>query len=411
MKKNILIVSMLFFAAAHSTQAATRFFDVQSIDTMKLSRDVAREKIKDPSYDTDIDTQLRNIADVGATHVALGTPYDEEFIPFLKRWVKLARKNNLHIWFRGNFAGWEGWFDYGKISPAQHTAALQNFILKHPDLFEDGDIFTSCPECENGGNGDPRQTGDVNGFRNFIITENSIAQNAFKTLNKQITTGYYSMNGDVARLIMDKNTTKAIRGTMTIDHYVASQEKLAQDITDMARDSGGSIVLGEFGAPIPDIHGDLNENQQAKWIETALEKVLETGKVKVVNYWTNKDSSTGLWNDDNSPRKVVEVIKKYYKPFVLTGVVTDDQGKPQADVEVKTKFTDTKTDEKGWYEIPTLDTTSVTFLKSGFIGENISVTLTQNEQRNIVLKKISMPKSLQGLFDIIISFIKMYIRI
>ena len=97
-----------------------RFWEVQSIDTMKYSRDLSREKLKDPSFDTVIDRQVKAIAETGATHVAISTPYDEEFLPILKRWASAARNYNLKIWFRGNWSGWEKWFDYKSISREEH---------------------------------------------------------------------------------------------------------------------------------------------------------------------------------------------------------------------------------------------------------------------------------------------------
>jgi hypothetical protein len=180
-----------------------RFWVVQSIDTMKFSRDTAREKIKDPSYDKVIDQQIKDIANTGVTHVAIATPYDEEFIPFLKRWVASARKNKLKYGSR-NLASWEGWFEYEKIDRPTHTKMIKDFILNHPDLFEDGDIFVSCPECENGGPGDTRMINDAAGHKQFLISEYSVVKDAFKQINKNIIANYYSMNGDVARLIMDQ---------------------------------------------------------------------------------------------------------------------------------------------------------------------------------------------------------------
>src|SRR3989344_6298983 len=85
---------------------------ITSIDTMKYSRDVAREKLNSSSFDEVIDKQVSEISATGATHIAIGTPYDDEFLPFLKRWVVAARKYNLKVWFRGNLSGWEEWFGY-----------------------------------------------------------------------------------------------------------------------------------------------------------------------------------------------------------------------------------------------------------------------------------------------------------
>ena len=52
----------------------TPLWEVRSVDTVKYSRDVAREKENDPSYDEVINLQVKNIANLGATHVAIGTP-------------------------------------------------------------------------------------------------------------------------------------------------------------------------------------------------------------------------------------------------------------------------------------------------------------------------------------------------
>ena len=285
-----LTTLIAFLTLTLPVNARERFFQVQSIDTMKFSRDVAREKLKDLSYDQEIQTQVKNIANTGATHVAIATPYDEEFLPFLKRWVKAARDSELNVWFRGNFSGWEKWFDYPKISRDEHTAKTKEFILKNPDLFEDGDIFSSCPECENGGPGDPRMKGDAEGFKRFIIAEYQAAKDSFQSIGKQVSANYYSMNGDVARLIMDEETTKGLDGIVTIDHYVSTTEKLLQDIKDYAQRSGGKVVLGEFGAPIPDIHGKMSEDDQARWIDQAMIELVSLPDVAGVNYWTNRGS-------------------------------------------------------------------------------------------------------------------------
>jgi hypothetical protein len=121
------------------------------------------------------------------------------------------------------------------------------------------------------------------------------------------------MNGDAARAVMDRDTTKALGGIVVVDHYVATPEQLANDIRDYAYRSGGKVVLGEFGAPIPDIHGNMTEDQQALWIDNALRDISGIKELIGVNYWTNKGGSTQIWNDDDTPRTAVSVIKKYYK--------------------------------------------------------------------------------------------------
>src|SRR3989344_5208595 len=190
----LIIVSTGFFVVrlAHPQTQPQKinWWQVQSIDTMKYSRDIAGEKLKDTSFDRVIEDQVDKIARTGATHIAIATPYDEEFLHFLRRWVNAARKKNLLVWFRGNFSGCEGWFGYAKINPDEHLTKTKNFIENHADLFSDGDIFTSCPECENGGPGDPRQTRDVDGHRRFLIDEYNVAKSAFSKINKKVLPGF-----------------------------------------------------------------------------------------------------------------------------------------------------------------------------------------------------------------------------
>lgn len=211
----LAMVSLLFVFLIFLLSAKTLFepkkqslWEVQSIDTMKYSRDASGQALQDKSFAKTIDRQVKEIASSGANYIAIDTPYDKQFLPVLKMWVATSRKYNLKIWFRGNFSGWEGWFDYPKISQKDHLKMTQEFIEQNPDLFENGDIFTACPECENGGPGDPRQTGNVKGFRNFLIEEYDMTQNSFAKINKKVISNYDSMNMDVAKLIMDPATSK-----------------------------------------------------------------------------------------------------------------------------------------------------------------------------------------------------------
>ena len=333
MKKIIFILALLisgfiFFSLSSKpvkiTNKKTHFWQVASIDTMKYSRDVAREKLRDPSFDSVIERQIKDIAETYATHVAIATPYDDEFLPFLKRWVGAARKYKLKVWFRGNWSGWEKWFGYSSIDRKTHIEKTVKFISQNPDLFVDGDVFGACNECENGGPGDPRHNGDALGHREFLIEEYNATRNAFEKIGKKVASNYSSMNGDVASLIMDKETTKALGGIVVVDHYVASPDQLIIDIKALAKKSGGKIVLGEFGVPIPDIHGKMSDQEQSEWLENVLQKLFNMSEVIGMNYWTNVGSSTALWDSNGNPRSAVEVIRKYYKENFLR-LPTDTQ--------------------------------------------------------------------------------------
>lgn len=321
MKNKFLIVPLLiflslFFWSLFKVSPQEPLWGIRSIDTVKYSRDLSQEKLKDPNFVSIIDSQVEDIASINATHIAIGTPYDEEFLPILKLWVSSARSHNLKVWFRGNFSGWEGWFGYEPIDRKTHILKIEEFILKNPDLFEDGDIFSSCPECENGLEGDPRETKDTVGFREFLVEEYKVSSKSFGKLGVKVAANFNSMNFDVAKLIMDKDTTSSLGGVVVIDHYVIDPEQMSKDIDEMAVLSGGKVVIGEFGAPIPDIHGQMSDRQQAEWIKRALLKLAENRNVLGVNYWVNVGGSTQIWKENREALPAVEVIRQIYSKQV-----------------------------------------------------------------------------------------------
>lgn len=384
----MLWITTPMYAVTKPKELTSTFWSFQSVDTMKYSRDKAREMAGNPSYDTEIQAQVKAIKETGATHIAIGTPYDSEFIPYMKRWVSAARANGLKVWFRGNLSGWEEWFEYEPIDRDTHTEGIRKFILNNPDLFEDGDIFTSCPECENGGPGDPRFEGDVERYRAFLISEYNVAKQSFIEINKDVKANYYSMNGDVAKLVMDHETTKALDGIVTVDHYVKSVDQLIDDINEYQKLSGGKIILGEWGAPIPDIHGDMTEDQQAVWLEQALFRIVTETNIEGLNYWTHQGSSTALWNDNSTPRKAVTTLAKYYNPRRVSGEIKDTKGNIINNVQIITR-NDKLLVTHGIYAVPLIGAETITFKKEGYRDVVIQQDLNKSEhiKQTIIMVK------------------------
>ena len=326
----------------------------QSIDTMKVSRDRSRGLMENPNKEKIINQEVENVAKTGATHIGIATPYDEEFLPILRLWVQAARRNNLHVWYRGNFSGWEEWFGYAKIDRDTHIAKTREFILTNPDLFEDGDIFTSCPECENGEDVPYSPSPQLSSYKDFLLEEYNVTKESFRKIHKDIPANYYSMNYDIAMAMMDKETTAAFDGVVAIDHYVASPDELAADITKLAEHSGGKIVLGEFGAPIPDINGDMTELEQKQWLAQAMENLAQLPELEGVNYWATVEASTSLWNLDGSERLALSVLRDFYRSQVVKGRVLDPEGKPIASVVVTSGAYEISTDKEGYFHLPFL---------------------------------------------------------
>lgn len=399
----LLIVSLLIYLIIKPSPVVAsqaNWWNFRSIDTMKYSRDIAREKLNDIKFRDVIDQQVKDIVGTGASHVAIATPYDEEFYPFLKVWVDAARKHKVNVWFRGNFSGWEGWFEYPKITRSEHLKKTTEFIQKHPELFQDGDAFTACPECENGGPGDPRQNGDVNGHRQFLIDEYQATSALFRNQKKNVITNYNSMNGDVARLIMDKDTSKKLGGIVAIDHYVSTPSKLANDIVDIAEKSGAKIVLGEFGAPIPDINGKLTEEEQAVWINEAMQKLVLLPELEGLSYWVNIGGSTELWDDSGEPRQAVGVLTSFYKPKTYQLIVRGRLNRPISNARAQYLNRSFITDNNGLVNIPYFENENVIKLSATTYPDK-TVELHKDSSLTQIRMDNSKPQLLDWLIDLI----------
>ncbi|HZZ98686.1 MAG TPA: hypothetical protein VFG51_02010 [Candidatus Saccharimonadia bacterium] len=378
-------------AANGTIQTQPTWWDFQSIDTMKYSRDPSGQFLSDlPSLRTLAQTQISNIAKAGANYVAIATPYDDQFLPVLEVWVQTARANNLHVWFRGNWSGWEGWFGYPKITRQQHIDKTVTFIKDHADLFEDGDVFSACPECENGGPGDPRLNGDMQGHRKFLIDEHAAMAEALRGIDRNVQINFNSMNGDVAKLIMDQATTQALGGIVVIDHYVKSPEELSVDVTDIAKRSGGKVVLGEFGAPIPDIHGQMTEDQQASWIRDALRLLSANPDLYGVNYWTSVGGSTAIWNNDYSPKLAVQAVKRYFSPQLIKVAVSNSLGQHLNDAIIQTPAK-TFSGTRGTVTFASLDSQDIVKVSApGYIEQQfVTQNLAKNPTVSLLPVKIS----------------------
>lgn len=137
----ILTINILFASFAFEPETKIyypapelSFWQVRSIDTMKYSRDLSREKLYDQNFDKVIDEQTKNIAEAGATHIAIDTPYDEEFLPILRRWVKAARKYELKSGFAETGRG-------GKNGLIILQSAKKSILRKPKILFWRIEIF------------------------------------------------------------------------------------------------------------------------------------------------------------------------------------------------------------------------------------------------------------------------------
>ncbi len=325
-------------------------WEVCSIDTMKLSRDKARQELNHPEFDKTIVQQIKLIKDTGANYVSIGTPYDDEFLPYLKRWVKAAREQDLKVYFRGNWSEWEGWFEYPKnLSPEQHIAKTVKFIEENAELFQSGDIFDPCPECENAGFW-PQPAKDAM-YREFVIKQQQAAQAAFQKISVKVDVRQ-SIIGGRAKEVLDLESLKQLGHQVQIDHYVPDPKGMS-DYIDYFDSSQTKTLVSEFGAPIPDMNGAMNESQQAQFVRSILESLYsKKDSVVGINYWVLSHGTTAIVETDGTPREVYSVLKEYFTPQIVSGRIADELDKPLSGVKVKTSDgNQVLTDENGFYSL------------------------------------------------------------
>jgi hypothetical protein len=371
---------------AYAQNTNGNYWDYRCIDTMKYSRDRAREYVNKPDVKQFISNEIALIQNAGANCVSIDTPYDEEFVKYLGMWTDEAHSRGLIVWFRGNMSGWEGWFNYPKLKTTQqHDEGINHLILKHPTLFKAGDVFTPAPEPENGILGDPRNSPEnKEAFVKFLPESYNNCVESFEEIKVDVTCGFFSFNGDVARQIMTKDLLSSIGNVLVVDHYVSSPEKLVSDLKGMREQFGVPVILGEFGAPVPGINPNFNEDQQNQFISDSLKYLSqENDLLSGINYWVLRGGSTALINDNGTERKVYTTVKNYYSPFQINGMVTDTLGNTVSNVVVSASGDadlKTQTDSKGEYilTVPSGSKVTVAVDDSEWISEsNVSTTLDQ----------------------------------
>jgi hypothetical protein len=399
----ILIIAVIFFAvytsgfltknsAGNNPAPQKLLWQYQCIDTMKTSRDKARIWKQQPDLHADIDQQLTKIKQTGANCVAIDTPYDPEFLPYLRLWVTKARKHQLSIWFRGNFSSWEGWFEYPKTMTSQTLfSKTRQFISDHPDLFQDGDIFTAAPEAENGGEFNQVEIDEYEDYRKFLVGEYNLLAKSFQKINKKVDVRWMSMNGGLAKRMLDQPTINRLGKTVTIDHYIKAPEEMSDYIKYFAQKYNARLVIGEFGAPIPEINGSMTQDQQADFTDQLLREMYRhREKIIGLNYWVLYDSSTALLNQDGSERKAYHVIKKYFTPITIHGKITNEFNQPLAKVSISSSdnIAHTVSDNQGNYVLTLPDqTAAIKYLLPDYQTQKI--TLSQSTRADITLRETS----------------------
>ena len=197
------------------------------------------------------------------------------------------------------------------------------------------------------------------------------------------------MNMDVAKLVMDQKTTSKMGGLVVVDHYVSTPKQLTDGLLQISKQSGGKVMLGEWGVPIPDINGKMTDEQRAKWMTEALKNMTGLGDNLIgVNYWLALGGSTALWSDkDLKSSGMSEVVKKYYSPGVIYGRILDEFGQPVEGAKVSIDGNDVFSQADGYYQYNTVEPVDLITISHEDFKQNFVVSPELDEQTDIILEK------------------------
>lgn len=308
-------------------EAGTYPWSVRSIDTQVVSKhwpNVSRAAIQE---------QVRLMSDLGVNYIAIGTPYDR--VEEMRLWAQEIHALGLNVWFRSHWAQWEG--DDGKpatLTPDEYLDRTGQFIRNNPDLFVAGDAFTVAVEAEQVGIGLGKRFLTWDQYRNFLLSEITVASLAFEELGLKgkIHTNWLSVNGWIVENQFTQEFVDKI-GLIVVDHFVGqsntigsvddTQAVITQTMQDLDRYHqkwNVPIMLGEWGyqifQPVPD-------EKQEEVIAMLLSELATRPYIVGMNYWVHMGNSASIIGDEFGSnlryRPGAMILQSFYDPIGAKG--------------------------------------------------------------------------------------------
>jgi hypothetical protein len=298
-------------------------WEIQSVSSMKETKDRICN-MPDHGY---IERWVDKAKELGVTHVAVETPYDNpacgDAVSYTKTWVDVIRSRGLKVWHRHMFLAFEGIYDTPKNNSTDYLAKTRDYIKAHRDFFAEGDIFTPAPEPQNGGIGNMTycaqgvcQFRDIKHFNQWLRDAIDVSNQAFSEigLGGKVKTGYYGFDGFIAwgsnnpdwNGILEDTTVQKM-GNITIDHYPELiGQTMKQGLDELqSRYPGVPIIIGEWGSAGS---GDVERQ--------VIDSMGACNRPGVVgfNYWhMGMGGNEALINNDFSSRPQFDEVQSFFK--------------------------------------------------------------------------------------------------
>ncbi|HLD11532.1 MAG TPA: hypothetical protein VJB91_01355, partial [Patescibacteria group bacterium] len=301
-------------------------WDIQSVDAMKYTKDV----ICSPKDEVWIGKWVDKAVEIGATHVAVSTPYDNpkcgNAVEYTKTWIRVIRSKGLHVFHRQMPLQFEGIYDNPKSPGTNFITQVSNYIKANKENYQEGDIFTPVPEPQNGGIAGVSYCAqntcifnNASSFNKWLRDITVSSRDAFASigLKDKVKVGYYGFDGYIAwghnnpdwqgKGFLENDTVNLI-GHIAVDHYPeAVGTSMGPDLEELEkRFPGIPIIIGEWGTI-----GWGDTEQQVRNSMGGAKKSSVVG----FNYWhLGPGGNEALINNDFSNRPQFDEVQLFYKP-------------------------------------------------------------------------------------------------
>lgn len=305
---------------------------IQSIDMMKDSKD----KLCNQLSQAQIDARVDRAVEIGATHVAISTPYTSpacgNTITYTTTWVNSIRSKGLKVWHRHPGLAFEGIYNTNKSkSPDghRHLKIISDWISTNMTLIQNGDIFTPEAEPQNGGIQGvtfcPQNICQFSSAADFnewlrlasIVTKQTLKAEGFT----DVKVGYWGFDGFIVwgnnnpdhlgTSKLEAATVAAMDNIITIDHYPSGGDSMATDL-DEARAvwPNADFFIGEWGTI-----GGGTDAQLEQAVNDTFGAFAARSWIKGVNYWQFGPDGIGepLINSDFTKRAHFDEVQSFYK--------------------------------------------------------------------------------------------------
>jgi hypothetical protein len=290
---------------ALTREAPHHHWAIRSVDMQKETQD----KLRDPASEPYIKEIVKLAKEVNATHVAIGTPYDNpadpqavDTIEFTRQWADAAHDIGLNVWFRQMPEGFQGFYNEKK-EVKDYKPMIVQYILDHSDFYRDGDIFAPFPEPQNGGvvgiNCQPSDTcqfKSVDEFNQEMQAYVAVCRKAFAQIGKKVNVGYYGFDGFVVaglgnpdwegKTFLSDETVKVLDDTITVDHYTdKGPQGYVKDYTTIHNIfPKDQIVIGELG-PASSLPDNASQEEVTKSFHDTLDALSKLDWIIAVNMY------------------------------------------------------------------------------------------------------------------------------